>query len=356
MKHLVFGLGALTLLLACGDSGSSPGGGGAGAGSDGGAPTSGGGPGSGAGGDGGAPSSGGGPSSGGAPSSGGGPGSGGAGGAPNVCLQDLSAGHHEVTCAGNILYDVEIPSACTSQACGLIVDMHGYTMNGDSQDENTGMRALGQQQGYIVVQPTAPTDGFGQPSWDQPTHAPLVAAFLSELVSALPIDPKRVHAMGFSQGGGMTFRLLCDHADLIASAAPIGALAGCDFAGPNVPSEEVDILHVHGRQDPIVSFGAVAVPQRDAALSSLPFGAPNIFEEDGNHRATRWQTPSGTVFEFWEHDYTTSASVVFVDLDGHCVPGGDDLGGTPAGYSCEDLNTFVFGELAVAFFQAHPKP
>lgn len=279
----------------------------------------------------------------------------GTGGAGPGCLADPSAGHHEVTCDGGITYDVEIPAACVQGACGLIVDMHGYTMTGDSEDENTGMRALGQQHGYVVVQPTAPADNLQFPSWAQATHAPLVHQFLADLAAALPIDPARIHAMGFSQGGGMTFRLLCDHADFFASGAPIGAITGCEFSGASTPSEEVDFLQVHGRLDPIVSFPDVAIPQRDAALAAWPFGMPELVEEDASHTATRWTTPSATVFELWEHDYQTSAQAVFVALDGHCVPGGTDFEGSPAGYSCEDAGTFVFGELAMEFFMAHPK-
>jgi len=278
----------------------------------------------------------------------------GAGGAVG-CLTDVSAGHHKASCAGGIEYDVEIPAACTQSACGLVVDLHGYTMTGDSEDKNTNMRALGQQNGYVVVQPTAPKDLVQEPSWDQATHVPLVFAFMKDLAQSLPIDPKRIHAMGFSQGGGMTFRLLCTHADFFASGAPGGALPGCEFSGTNIPSEEVDILQMHGRQDGVVNFQAQAVPQRDAVLNGgWAFGAPSVLEDDGKHKATRWVTGNGTVFEFWEHDYLTNA-VVVVPLKGHCVPGGNDFNGVPAGYSCNDVNTFAFGQLAMQFFLAHPK-
>ena len=258
-------------------------------------------------------------------------------------------------CDGGITYEVEIPPACTQGPCGLVVDMHGYTMNADAEDENTGMRALGQQHGYVVVQPTAPKDALQLPSWDQATHVPLVYKFLADLASDLPIDPKRIHAMGFSQGGGMTFRLLCSHADFFASGAPIGGLAGCEFSGQNTPSEEVDILQVHGHVDAIVSFPNVAVPQHQAVLSVWSYGPPVVVEDDGAHKATRWTTPKGTVHELWEHDYKTSAQAFFISLEGHCVPGGTDFDGSPAGYSCEDTGTFVFGQLAMSFFQAHPK-
>jgi polyhydroxybutyrate depolymerase len=281
-------------------------------------------------------------------------GSSGTGGAVG-CLMDVSAGHHKASCAGGIDYDVEIPAACTQGSCGLIVDLHGYTMTGDSEDKNTNMRALGEQNGYVVVQPTAPKDTLQQPAWDQPTHVPLVFTFLSDLAQSLPIDPKRIHAMGFSQGGGMTFRLLCTHADFFASGAPGSALPGCEFTGTNQPSQEVDILQVHGVEDGVLNFQTYAVPQRDAVLNGgWPFGQPTVLETDAKHTATRWVTTSGTVFEFWQHDYQTNA-VVLIPLKGHCVPGGNDFNGTPAGYSCDDTNTFVFGQLAMQFFMAHPK-
>ena len=42
------------------------------------------------------------------------------------------------------------------------------------------MRALGQERGYVIIQPTAPVDGFGLPSWDQGAHVPLVHAFVAD--------------------------------------------------------------------------------------------------------------------------------------------------------------------------------
>jgi poly(3-hydroxybutyrate) depolymerase len=279
----------------------------------------------------------------------------GTGGGPQGCLMDLTAGHKKVSCAGGIAYDVEIPAACTNGPCGLIVDMHGYTMTADSEEENTGMRAIGQANDYVVVQPTAPKDSFQLPSWDQATHAPLVHQFMVDLAASLPIDPSKVHAMGFSQGGGMTFRLLCDYADFFASGAPIGAIEGCQFSGQDTPSEEVDILQVHGRTDAIVSFQGTAVPQRDKALAAWAFGSPSVLEDDGAHKATRWTTNNGTVFEFWEHDYQSTATLGITGVDGHCVPGGTDFSGFPAYFSCAETNTFVFGQLAMQFFIAHPK-
>ncbi|MEP7123209.1 MAG: hypothetical protein ABJE95_19935 [Byssovorax sp.] len=268
---------------------------------------------------------------------------------PPLCALSLTAGHHVFACDGGISYDVEIPPACTSPGCGLIVDIHGFTMNADLENKGSQMQALGKKNGYIIVQPSAP----GLPaSWDQATHAPLVYTFVAGLASVLGADPKRIHVMGFSQGGGMTWRLVCDHAAFFASGSPLGGLAGCEFSGANVPSEEVPILQVHGRKDAVVSFQNTALPQRDAALAYWMDGPGVVIEQDLTHTATRYVTAAGTRFELWEHDYVAGSFI----LGGHCFPGGTDIGPSPFQYGCTAPGTFIYGELAMQFFLDHPKP
>jgi poly(3-hydroxybutyrate) depolymerase len=252
-------------------------------------------------------------------------------------------------CDGGISYDVEIPPACASPGCGLILDIHGFTMNADLENKGSQMQALGKKNSYIVVQPSAP--GL-PPSWDQATHAPLVYTFTAGLSSILGADPKRIHVMGFSQGGGMTWRLLCDHADYFASGSPLGGLAGCEFSAVKAPSQEVPILQVHGRKDAVVSFQGIAIPQRDAALAYWMDGPGVVLEDDGMHKATRYTTAAGTRFELWEHDYVAGSFI----LGGHCFPGGTDVGASPFQYGCTAPGTFVYGELAMQFFLDHPKP
>lgn len=265
---------------------------------------------------------------------------------PKGCVTDVSAGHHVFPCAG-ISYDVEIPAACAAGGCGLVLDVHGLTMNAAQEDKATGMRALGNQHGYVIVQPSAPGT---PPSWNQLTDAPPMFAFVSDTATALVTNPKRAHVMGFSQGGGMTWRMVCQHADFFASASPLSGIAGCEFAAPNVPSREVPMLQVHGHKDNIVSFPNTAVPQRDAALAYWHDGAGSVFQMDATHKATRSLTAAGTPFEFWEHDYVAGNAF----LGGHCSPGGADIGPSPFQFGCQDMNTFIYGQIVMQFFIAHP--
>lgn len=226
--------------------------------------------------------------------------------------------------------------------------MHGYTMTAASEDQATGMRALGDKYGYVVVQPNA----AGTPSsWNQLTDVPSVFAFVTDAATALVTDPKRAHVMGFSQGGGMTWRMVCSHADFFASASPLAGIEGCEFVAPNVPSRVVPTMMVHGTQDNVVNFTAVAIPLRDAALSYWNDGAGTVFATDSTHTATRYTTPAGAVFEFWQHDYAAGN----VLLGGHCAPGGSDVGPAVTQFGCQN-STFVYGQAAMAFFIAHPLP
>lgn len=268
--------------------------------------------------------------------------------APVGCVTDVGAGHHLFDCDGGIRYDVEIPTSCAGGGCGLVLDIHGLTMSATEEDAGTGMRARGREHGYVVVQPNAP----GVPaSWLQALHAPRVFDFVRDLADALVIDPRRIHVTGFSQGGGMTWRLICDHADFFASAAPLAGLPGCAFAGSEVPSREVPVMQVHGHRDTILNFTLFALPQRDLAIAHWELEVDAIIASGGGLEVTRYLSPSGTPFEFWEHDYAADS----ITISGHCFPGGTDIGPSPLQFGCADAGTFSVGERVMQFFLDHPK-
>ncbi len=272
------------------------------------------------------------------------------------CLTDVGAGHHVLPCDG-ITYDVEISPACAMGGCGVIFDVHGATMSADDEDRNTGLRALGPAHGYVVVQPTAP-DGTLGPSWDPARDDPKILDFLLLTLRALRIDPDRVHFTGFSQGGYMTWRMLCHHAELFGSVAPGAAATGtlfeaCSFSATERPSVEVPVLYLHGHHDRIVNWTYGAM-QRDRVVAGWSMALDTIVSMDGAHAWTRWRSPTGNPFELVEHDYDAYSRI----LAGHCFPGSTDVGtdrfGT-TGFACADASPVVWGEAVIAFFDAHPR-
>ncbi len=275
--------------------------------------------------------------------------------APEGCFADVSAGHHVFSCDG-IAYDVEIAPSCARGGCGVIFDVHGATMNAASEDLNTNLRALGSAAGYVVVQPTGPGTAIG-PQWDPARDDPKVFAFLTLTLRALQIDPHRVHFTGFSQGGFMSWRMLCAHADVLASVAPAAACGAlfphCAFSPTQRPAQEIPVLYIHGSRDNIVA--ACSLPMRDAVVAGWSMAPAGIVSMDADHTWTRYASAAGNVFEFIDHSYSAHSVI----LGGHCLPGSPDIGtnsfGT-SGYGCDHTSPITWGRTVLAFFQAHPRP
>lgn len=221
-------------------------------------------------------------------------------------------------------------------------------MSADMEDANTGMRALGEANGFVVVQPTA----NGNPaSWSAADY-PKVYAFVLDVLT-LGIDADRVHVTGFSQGGQMTFAMICGWPETFASAAP-GAAAGgeCFDTGP-VPATQVSMLQIHGTTDSLVPFSA-ATAQRDAVIAGYGLGAGTDAGSGTGFTRTRFENAGGVVLEFLQHDFTAGGLI-----NGHCYPGSTDPGGLPNqffSFACTPPNAFVYGTEVMDFFLAHPRP
>lgn len=361
MRGLVLAA-AVLLCQGCGsdDDGASKGSGG---GSSGGAAGAGGSSSGGSAGAGGA-STGGGAGSGGASGGSGGAGgssSGGSGGGsfpPPVaddCIKDVTAKpDHVFECSG-LKWNMSVPPACLTQACGLIFDVHGFSMSGKMEDANTNLVALGAQNGFIVVNPNAdpapPLSG-----WVAADDDPKVFDFMQRSIKAFHVDPKRVHFTGFSQGGDMTWRFACAHADVIASAAPAAfgqsAQEAC-FSKGKAPAREVPLLYMHGTKDALVAF-STAETSRDAVIKVLGMTKGTPVSQDSMHVWDRYTNAKGTVFEMLQHDYTGAALI-----QGHCYPGSTDPSGQPGqvfSFKCNQTSPFKWGEAVMQFFLAHPMP
>lgn len=256
------------------------------------------------------------------------------------CINDTSpTDNRDIQCDG-FTFTVSVPDGCEDGGCGLIVDVHGRTMNADIQNAGTNMRQLGRESTppYIVVQPNA---NGAPPSWSNTGgDDDRVVDFILEAIEAWEVDADRVHFGGYSQGGFMTWRMLCNHADIIASFAPIagGARSGgqCVSGGAAATNPDAPILHVHGRDDTTVPF-AEAARTRDDVIAAMgaEHQAEVLVDQDGTIRTRH--TGSGLQYDLLEHP------------EGHCLPGG---GGR---FGCARDVGFGVGEVIIQFYINHPR-
>jgi pimeloyl-ACP methyl ester carboxylesterase len=286
------------------------------------------------------------------------------------CFPNPGAGHQVYTCNG-LAFDVEVPAACANGGCGIILDVHGMTMSAAMEDANTELRARGGAAGFVVIQPSA-KPAPPQAQWTT-ADEPIVYDFLTRAIAVYGIDPDRVHMTGFSQGGFMTWRFLCQHADLFASVAPAAAAsscpvvgnpsgpAACTFTGSELPSRKLPILYMHGRADQNYIPFSCAQPQVDAIVHAWNLTSEGVVASSPTYTRTRWSDGAGTVVELIAHDYFSNAQVPLVSatkLQGHCYPGSTDPGAQPGqlfSFRCEQPASFVWGDEVVEFFVAHPR-
>jgi polyhydroxybutyrate depolymerase len=278
---------------------------------------------------------------------------------PSGCIDQVTSGDHVFTCEG-LRVDATIPPACQRPGCGLILELHGDTGTGLLMDGHTNLRALGRDQGYIVIAPTGPAYGGGQPgsTWTRQEDAKLIA-MTKLFASVFHVDAARVHVTGFSRGGFVTWRLLCDQSELFASAAPAAAGNGNNevtcFTTGRAPTRNIDLLFLMGRTDMPVPYSTM-LSIRNAAITRYGGGAQQTVRSDGNYAQFRWTTASGAVVETFDHAYETDPIGPFGDARGHCFPGSTaDPQAPQYAVPCKGPNAFVWGQEVLTFFKAHPR-
>lgn len=83
-------------------------------------------------------------------------------------------------------------------------------------------------------------------------------AFLSALIDVLVrefrLDPRRVYVVGFSNGGGMAFRLACELSEKVSAIATVAASMAQESLATCRPKRAPAVLVIHGTADPIIPY------------------------------------------------------------------------------------------------------
>jgi polyhydroxybutyrate depolymerase len=151
-----------------------------------------------------------------------------------------------------------------SKPLPLVISLHGYTQTGPEIQSYLNLDAKVDSKEFLYCIPEGTTDFSGAPFWNA-TDACCGffssvddAGYLREIIELIQndyaVDDRSIHITGLSNGGFMSYRMACEHSDLIASIVPI---AGTTFQDDSdcLASDPVHVLHVHGTADSTVEYG-----------------------------------------------------------------------------------------------------
>jgi polyhydroxybutyrate depolymerase len=256
-------------------------------------------------------------------------------------------------------YEVFVPSGYDAATpTPLVLLLHGYTASGAAQEFYWQIQPHAEARGFLYVHPDGTEDPGGNQFWNATDaccnfsgsdvdDSAYLRSIIDEVKAQYNVDPKRVFVMGHSNGGFMSYRMACDHADAIAA---IASLAGATFSDITQcqPSEPVSVLQIHGTNDTTIGYdggmngtvsypGAVATTEIWATYNGCDLttnGAPNLDLDSG-----------------LAGDETT----VSIYDDG-CAPGGHAELWTIAGGSHIPALSDSYAPSLLDFLFAHPKP
>jgi polyhydroxybutyrate depolymerase len=138
-----------------------------------------------------------------------------------------------------------------------IIVLHGQTSTAAWTAENSGFSDAAAARGFTAVFP----QGIRK-QWNDGREAQAAGiddvGFLHRLVTALVgrglADPRQIYLAGVSNGGMMTFRMLCEASELFAGAATVIANMPTRIGERCAPRKPVPVVMFNGTADPLVPY------------------------------------------------------------------------------------------------------
>ena len=156
---------------------------------------------------------------------------------------------------GDRTYLLHVPAGLTGPEVPLLLSLHGAGSSGSQDEQFTGWSGFARSRGFIVAYPNA-RDSTGR-LWDPYAAGSADVAFLRDVVRDISarwcVNPRRVHADGWSNGAVMSQRAACDAADLFASVTSYagGTPTLNGTAAPCRPSRPISVGLIAGMLDPV---------------------------------------------------------------------------------------------------------
>lgn len=155
---------------------------------------------------------------------------------------------------GGRTYLLSVPAGLSGPQAPLLLSLHGFGSTGSQDELFTGWTPYAAKRGFIVAYPQARPSQYGG-GWDpysaDSADVPYLRDVVADIAASWCVDPRRVHADGWSNGAVMSQRLACSAPEVFASVTSYGGgtptLSG--FAAPCRPSRPISVGLFAGEWD-----------------------------------------------------------------------------------------------------------
>jgi polyhydroxybutyrate depolymerase len=173
-------------------------------------------------------------------------------------------------------YILHVPSKYDgTKPVPFVVDFHPIGGSGSGEEGSSPYKALTDAEGVITAYPNGKSGPMGG-AWNvgpccvkDVDDVAFARALVEDVEKVACIDTKRVYAVGFSMGGGMSHYVACHAADVFAAVAP----AAFDLLKENQdgckPTRPITVISFRSTGDSVVAY--------DGGYSNVVSGMPITF-------------------------------------------------------------------------------
>jgi polyhydroxybutyrate depolymerase len=231
---------------------------------------------------------------------------------------------------------LHVPPSYTGRTpAPLVIVMHGFTQTPEAMESQSGFSVKADREGFITAYPAGV--GF-PPRWNLletgTDDAGFVAALIDTLLGRYSLDPLRIYLAGFSNGGGLAYRMALRFPRKIAA---IGCVASMWVEPEGALDRPVPIIHFHALDDAVV-------PYRRARSAVIAWSE---FYGCGTHPDTVLDVDGATGLGWSRPGEGESVVLITTDEGSHSWPGGNP-------YLFNPTRAVSATDLMWEFFVRHP--
>ena len=229
----------------------------------------------------------------------------------------------------DILYDgilreylLSVPPSSNSKM-PLIISLHGFTNNPEVQQDLLQMDDYAFENNIVVVYPKGYNKSWNVGTWwdlNSQNDIGFIDTVIDDIISNFFIDQNRIYAFGYSNGGYMTYDLMCHLSHRITA---FGSLSGnfMQNAEDVIPERDLPIIHIHGINDGVIDYYPPAWDNSITVIELI-----NIMKKHNNLNLQKITTINDDIEK--QVYYKKNGNTKFVHykiIDGHYLYSNDDL-------------------------------